>query len=41
VTALYGGGELHLSRETAIAPEPSGKYRLCRSAVPFDPMGLF
>jgi len=37
---LYGG-EVAVQRETTIAPEPSGKYRLAKTELKFDPASLF
>lgn len=41
IRELYRGGEVLAQRETTIAPEPSGKYRLARTEVPFEPISLF
>ncbi len=41
VRGLYLGGTVTLQREEAIAPEPSGKYRLARTEVRFEPGSLF
>ena len=38
---VYPGGELLLQRETTLAPEPSGKYRLARTELPIDASALF
>lgn len=38
---VYPGGELFIQRETAIAPEPSGKYRLTKSELPVEARRLF
>lgn len=41
VRRLYGGGTVTLQKEAAIAPEPSGKYRLAKSEKAFDPLSVF
>lgn len=41
VRSLYAGGTVTLQREDAIAPEGSGKYRLARCDLPFDPLSIF
>jgi phenylacetate-coenzyme A ligase PaaK-like adenylate-forming protein len=39
---LYGpGAEIVAQRETALAPEPSGKFRLAGTRFPWDPAMLF
>lgn len=38
---LFKGGEVAVQRETTIAPEPSGKYRLARTELPVDAASLF
>lgn len=38
---VYQGGQVAMQRETTIQPEPSGKYRLAKCELPFDPFSFF